>query len=118
VNTNHSPCRTNDCNIGIRMGSAGKYKKDSGRMEESERLLELLANKRRLAILSLLKEKGEKSVGQIADHLELEFKIISKHLILLAEKGILSRRYDGPFVLYQISANLPPLFRTIINELL
>lgn len=80
--------------------------------------LKILAEKHRLEILNLLKTGKSKSVGQIADHLNISFKATSKHLLYFAKKGILKRRYDGPFVLYKISDNLPRVARLIIFHLL
>ena len=77
----------------------------------------IFTNKHRLEILKLLK-MGEKSVGQIADHLEISFKATSKHLLFLSEKGILTRRYDGPFVLYSISKNISGIIQPIISKVL
>lgn len=90
------------------------YKKE----KELMKTLRTFDNKHRLAILAFLKEKGEKSVGQIADHLEASFNTVSKNLLYLARKGILNRRYDGPFVLYKISSSLPRHESVIIREIL
>ena len=81
-------------------------------------VLKMLANTHRLAILRLLKEKGEKSVGQIADRLEVPFNTISKNVLHLTQKGILLKRYDTPFVLYKISNSLPESAKIIISKLL
>ena len=54
----------------------------------------IFTNKHRLEILKLLK-MGEKSVGRI-----------------------LTRRYDGPFVLYSISKNISGITQSIISKVL
>lgn len=86
--------------------------------EELIKTFRIFDNKHRLAILAFLKEKGEKSVGQISDHLEAPFNTVSKNLLYLARVGILSRRYDTPFVLYKISAPLPKHESLIIREMI
>ena len=86
-------------------------------IKETEKEFEIFANKHRLAILSLLKAKRSRSVGQIADHLKISFKTASRHLLYLAKKGILKRHYDGSFVLYKISNNLSKLARIVISYL-
>jgi ArsR family transcriptional regulator, arsenate/arsenite/antimonite-responsive transcriptional repressor len=86
--------------------------------KELKKIFEVFNNEPRLAILSLLKSKGEKSVGQIADRLDISYKVVSKHLLILFDTGILQRRYDGPFVLYKISPTLPGAAKVIINGLL
>ena len=74
--------------------------------KELEKTLKIFANEQRLTILKLLKGGEEKSVGEIADHLEIDFKSTSRQLLLLADRGILRRRHDGAFVLYAIAPNL------------
>ncbi|MEK7642809.1 MAG: helix-turn-helix domain-containing protein [Patescibacteria group bacterium] len=86
--------------------------------KELIKTLRIFNNKHRLAILVFLKEKGEKSVGQIADHLEVPFNTVSKNLLYLARVGVLSRRYDTPFILYKISTSLPKHESIIIRELI
>ncbi|MFA6269779.1 MAG: ArsR family transcriptional regulator [Candidatus Paceibacterota bacterium] len=85
--------------------------------KELEKEFEIFANEHRLAILKCLKNGKSKCVGGISDEINLSFKITSKHLLYLAEQGILSRHYDGPFVLYSISDNLSSLNKTIISYL-
>ena len=81
-------------------------------------ILKILSEKQKLAILIFLKAKGGRSVGQIADHLEISFKATSKHLLRLTKERILARRYDGNFVLYEIAVSLPEPARLIISHLL
>jgi DNA-binding transcriptional ArsR family regulator len=81
-------------------------------------ILKIFANEHRLAILKLLKERGEKSVGQIADHLKIPLNTTSKNLLYLNKKGILKRRYEGPFVLYAIQNKLSSPINIIISKLI
>ncbi len=97
--------------------NGGIRAKENERFGELEKTMKIFAEKNRLAILSLLKSHGEKSVGQIADRLGISFKAVSKHLLYLTNKGLLSRRYDGPFVLYSVSGSLSGFSRVIIAEL-
>lgn len=87
-------------------------------MKELKKQLEIFDNLHRLDILKYLKNKGERPVGSIADATGLPFKTTSRQLLYLSERGILQRRYDGNFVLYRISANLPKGARAIISHLL
>jgi DNA-binding transcriptional ArsR family regulator len=91
--------------------------KVSSQIKESSQEFKIFANEQRLAILVFLKSEGNKSVGQIADGLEISFKNTSKHLLYLAKRGILERHYDGAFVLYKISNNLPKFTQLIIYHL-
>lgn len=88
----------------------------SEEIKELKNLIRILDNKYRLAILVLLLDKGEKSVGQVADSLEISFNTVSKNLLFLNKKGFLKKRYDGAFVLYSISSNLPKLVGLVIKS--
>ena len=81
-------------------------------------MLKIFANEHRVAILIFLKNKGERSVGDIADNIKASFGTTSKHLLFLSEKGILTRRYDGPFVLYGISKNISETIKSIITKVI
>ncbi len=86
--------------------------------EEFVRILKIFTNKYRLAIIKLLKRKGEKSVGQIADLLEVPFNTVSKNVLYLASNEILSRRHDTPFVMYKISNSISNPVKNIISSIL
>lgn len=90
----------------------------SDNKKQLEEILKMLSEEHKLKILSFLKVKNEKSVGQIADYLGISFKATSKHLLHLSKRGILKRRYDGPFVLYKISGNLPKPAHVVISHLI
>jgi len=61
----------------------------------------LLADATRLAILHALME-GEKNVGQVVQETGRGQANISKHLKLLAERGMIGRRKEGLQVYYRI----------------
>jgi DNA-binding transcriptional ArsR family regulator len=56
----------------------------------------------RVRILDLLRDR-ELSVNEIADQLEAGQQNVSKHLALLVESGMLTRRKDGTHVYYRIA---------------
>jgi DNA-binding transcriptional ArsR family regulator len=60
-----------------------------------------LGDPMRLRILRLL-EGGEMSVGRIVDQLETSQANISKHLKVLLDAGVLSRRVQGTSAYYSI----------------
>ncbi len=76
--------------------------------------LRCLSNEHRLTIISFLKKRQFASVGDIADHTKISFKATSKHLLYLVKNGVLVSYYDGPFVMYSISLNLPELIKNVI----
>lgn len=73
------------------------------KINQLEKILKALANRRRLAILAYLKRKGEAPVGEIAGEIRLSFKATSKHLRILATLDIIERDQHGLEVYYRIS---------------
>ena len=74
-----------------------------------EELAELIAKRfraisepTRVRLLDLLRD-GELSVNELADQLDASQQNISKHLVLLADAGLLARRKDGNRVYYRIA---------------
>ena len=56
----------------------------------------------RLELLQILME-GERSVQELCEHTRMSTANISKHLSILADQGIVSKRKDGLYSLYSIS---------------
>ncbi len=76
----------------------------SGQEDWAERtasLCRVLANARRLIILSAL-ERQELSVGQIAEVIGASLQSTSQHLRLMREHGILCSRRQGQAIYYRI----------------
>ena len=82
--------------------------------KDFERIMKALANRRRLAILRLLKTKKEASVGNISDEIKLSFKATSKHLGVLSAAGIVDREQRSLQMFYHLSSDLPLPARSII----
>ena len=72
---------------------------------------QMLADPTRLAILRTLME-GEKSVGEIVELTEQGQANVSKHLRLLSQSGLVSRRKDGLKAFYSIQ---DPVLERICN---
>ena len=62
----------------------------------------MLSDPTRLAILDCLMHQGELNVSQIVDVTGRGLANVSKHLKLLAEAKLISRRKHGSFVLYRL----------------
>ncbi len=74
----------------------------------SDRMLELIAGRfrtlgepYRLRILQVL-ETGERSVGELVEALDGNQSNVSKHLRVLYEGGLVTRRREGTSILYAI----------------
>jgi len=91
----------------------------TGRISERdlERVLKALANRRRLAILRLLKTDKEASVGYIAEEIKLSFRATSKHLGVLFAAGIADREQRSTQMFYQLSPDVPSAARSILSLL-
>lgn len=71
-------------------------------LAEAARRFSLLGDPTRLRLLSVLHERGETSVGEIAAVAGVTVANASQHLVRLAAGGIVARRRAGRSVLYRI----------------
>jgi DNA-binding transcriptional ArsR family regulator len=62
---------------------------------------QVLGDPQRFAIIGLLLD-GERSVGDLVDHLSLSQPAVSKHLRILKEAGLVDSRADAQRRLYRI----------------
>jgi ArsR family transcriptional regulator len=76
-------------------------KKGNGYREQA-RILRILANESRLAIVDLL-EDGERNVTDIVEHLGLDQSTVSKHLAMLRSAGLVEDRRAGNRVMYSLA---------------
>lgn len=78
-----------------------------------ERQLKVLANRRRLAILNLLRRKREMSVSDIAEAIRLSFTSTSKHLNMLERAAFVEKEQRSLNVFYRIAQPAPPIYRAV-----
>lgn len=71
--------------------------------DEATELLKSLGNRHRLLILCEL-VGGEKSVGQLADFLDIRDSTVSQHLAILRRDRIVAGRRDGQTIWYRIDS--------------
>ena len=71
--------------------------------DEASELLKALANRHRLIIICQLSEK-ERSVGELAELLNVRDSTVSQHLALLRKDGIVTARRDAQTIWYSISS--------------
>ncbi len=71
--------------------------------DEASELLRSLGNRHRLLILCQLTE-GERSVGDLAEFLNLRDSTVSQHLSLLRREGLVRARRDGQTIWYSIAS--------------
>ena len=86
-------------------------------MKELERILKALANRRRLAIIKLLKNRKEASVTEIAERIRLSFKATSKHLNILSRVDLLDKEQRSLAVFYSLASDQKSFVSLLINHL-
>jgi DNA-binding transcriptional ArsR family regulator len=67
-------------------------------------LLKAMSNRHRLLIICQLID-GERSVGDLADFLDLRDSTVSQHLALLRKDGLVSARRDAQTIYYSIASD-------------
>ncbi|HEY0976366.1 MAG TPA: metalloregulator ArsR/SmtB family transcription factor [Flavobacteriales bacterium] len=77
-------------------------------------MLKVAAHPQRLAILDLLGSRKRMCVSDLVQALDIEQAILSQHLTLMRDKGLLGVRKEGKYSYYQV---LQPDFLKIIKGL-
>ena len=79
-------------------------------------ILKVLADDTRLAVVRQLMG-GPRHVGEINEELQVESTLLSHHLRVLREAGIVTGERDGKAVLYQLTPNVESKRRGATLEL-
>ncbi len=77
-------------------------KKMEATAEEVSGLMKVLSNKNRLMVLCQLVE-GEKSVGELAELIDIRGQAMSQQLALLRKDGLVKTRRDGQTIYYSLA---------------
>lgn len=70
---------------------------------EAALCLKTLAHPHRLEIIQFLVDGERVAVGEIAEFMELESHVVSEHLTLMKDRGLLSSQREGRKVYYAIA---------------
>jgi DNA-binding transcriptional ArsR family regulator len=81
--------------------------------DQASELLKALANRHRLLIICQLID-GERSVGDLAQLLNLRDSTVSQHLALLRKDGLVAARRDAQTIYYSIAS---PAAREVLKTL-
>jgi DNA-binding transcriptional ArsR family regulator len=87
------------------------------KIKEMEKILKVLANKRRLAIIAYLRKTQAAKVGDIAGEIRISFKATSKHLAQLFSADIVEKDQKGLEMWYKLSPNQNNIVKYISNSL-
>ena len=79
-------------------------------------LLWALASEHRLQILGLL-EQGERSVSDLAQHIDLSQSALSQHLARLRKARIVSTRREGVTIFYRVADQVALALAKVLSEL-
>ena len=75
--------------------------------ESDDELWSAIGDPSRRRVLDLLVSRGEASASWLAGQLPFSRQAVSKHLVVLEQAGLISRRKQGREVLYQVDAERP-----------
>ncbi|MCW5745704.1 MAG: winged helix-turn-helix transcriptional regulator [Alphaproteobacteria bacterium] len=81
--------------------------------DQASDLMKALANRHRLLIICQLIDT-ERSVGELAEFLQIRDSAVSQHLALLRKDGLVRARRDGQTIWYSISS---PAARELVGTL-
>ena len=84
---------------------------------ELERQLKVLANRRRLTILNLLRKRKEANVSDISGLIKLSLTSTSKHLTMLERMGFVEKEQRILNVYYRLAPTIPDLLSKIFGFL-
>jgi DNA-binding transcriptional ArsR family regulator len=74
------------------------------RADPDDELWAAIADPSRRRVLDLLVQRGEASASWLAGQVPFSRQAVSKHLVVLEQAGLVSRRKQGREVLYQVDA--------------
>jgi DNA-binding transcriptional ArsR family regulator len=74
-------------------------------VEPDDELWSAIADPSRRRILDLLVSNGGASASWLAGHVPFSRQAVSKHLVVLEQAGLVSRRKQGREVLYQVEVD-------------
>ena len=73
--------------------------------QADDELWSAIADPSRCRVLDLVVSNAEVSASWLAGHVPLSRQAVSKHLVVLEESGLVSRRKQGREVLYRVEAD-------------
>ena len=85
--------------------------------EEAAALLKAIANEKRLLILCYLLAEGEKTVGELVDHIGLSQSALSQHLAKLREEGHVVFRKAAQNIFYRIADPRTEKILTVLHDI-
>ena len=85
--------------------------------ESDDELWSAIGDPSRRRVLDLLVRTGEASASWLAGQVPFSRQAVSKHLVVLEQAGLISRRKQGREVLYQVDAERLDQATRVMSEL-
>jgi len=92
-------------------------KKSVANLSQTVEFLKIISEENRLKILCLLKE-GEKCVCDIWQYLDLSQNLVSYHLKILKDFGLVSSKQEGLKIIYKVNPKVIKKFSKLLNNYL
>lgn len=92
-----------------------KTKKSKNNLDRVVDFLRIISEKNRLKILCMLRKK-EKCVCEIWQYLDLPQNLISHHLKVLKDFGLINSRKDGTRIFYSLNQNNIEKFISLLSR--
>lgn len=92
-------------------------KKSVANLSQTVEFLKIIGEKNRLKILCILKEK-EKCVCEIWQYLNLSQNLVSHHLKVLKEFGLVSSKKEGLKIFYKTNKKVVKKYIKLLNKFL
>ncbi len=86
-------------------------------IQKAARILKTLGHPNRIKIVKFL-EDGEKTVGEIQRGLNMRQPIVSQHLKVMNDRGIVTHRQEGTHYFYSLANNFTIKILNSMNEVL
>jgi DNA-binding transcriptional ArsR family regulator len=86
-----------------RVADAADLKKLAKQAGDAAQLLKLLGNEKRLLVLCFLAARGEMTVGELVDVVDLSQSALSQHLGKLRADGLVAFRRDSQTLHYRVA---------------
>jgi DNA-binding transcriptional ArsR family regulator len=102
---------------GSARGEPRRHELPGGAVEYMARCYRALGHPSRLRALDVLQRSGETGVEELSVHLEIARPMLSKHLQILCEVGLVERRRSGRVSLYRApSSSVKPMLDAVSDH--
>ena len=84
-------------------------------INQAEKILKALANRRRIKIIKYLADRSKASVTELSGFLKLSFKSTSKHMAVLKNADLVDTEQVSLVVYYSLVNPLNPLLKQLLS---